>query len=217
MRLEGGTETLCYAMADNPLGPYEWKGVFMEESPVGCWTNHHSFVEYKGQWYLFYHHNDFSPTFDKNRSVRIDKVSFREDGTIIPVVPTWRGVGYFKASDELHIDRYSECVGAKIDYLDEYNLFAGWKVRFTQPYDRVTFNDVDFGTKAPSKIVLRARSEAGASVRVSAGQVGKNVVIPACADWTVLEIPASMKATGMQNVGVELVSGAVEIDWISFR
>ncbi|MBQ5340397.1 MAG: hypothetical protein J6W57_00120 [Oscillospiraceae bacterium] len=188
----------------------------MEESPVGCWTNHHSFVEYKGQWYLFYHHNDFSPDFDKNRSVRIDKVSFREDGTIIPVKPTWRGVGYFKASDELNIDRYSECVGAKIDYLDEYNYFAGWKTRFTQPYDRVTFNEVDFGDKSPSKVVIRARGD-NAALRISAGSVGKNIIIPASADWAVFEVPTSMKVTGMQDICVELVDGACEVDWISFR
>ena len=217
VRLEGGTETLAYAMSDHPLGPYEFKGVFMEESPVGCWTNHHSFVEFKGQWYLFYHHNDFSPTFDKNRSVRIDKVSFREDGTIIPVTPTWRGTGHILASDEVHIDRYSECVGAKIDYLDEYNLFAGWKTRFTQPYDRVRFNEVDFGAKAPSKIVFRACSEAGATLLVTAGTVSAQVKIPSTAGWTLVEVPAKLKVTGMQDVGVELVSGAAEVDWISFR
>ena len=218
VRLDGGTETLAYAMSDNPLGPYEFKGVFMEESPVGCWTNHHSFVEFKGEWYLFYHHNDFSPTFDKNRSVRVDKVYFREDGTIIPVVPTWRGVGYFKSTDELNIDRYSECVGAKIDYLDEYNYFAGWKVRFTQQYDRVRFNDVDFGAKAPKSIVFRAKGD-GAVLNVTVG-AGKSVAytIPASEDWTEVVLPAKQgKAVGMQDITAELASGSIEIDWISFR
>ncbi|MCR4824008.1 MAG: family 43 glycosylhydrolase [Bacteroidales bacterium] len=217
VRLEGGTETLAYAMADHPLGPYEFKGVFMDESPVGCWTNHHSFVEFNGEWYLFYHHNDFSPDFDKNRSVRIDRVYFREDGTIIPVKPTWRGVGHILASDEVHIDRYSECVGAKIDYLDPYNLFAGWKTRFTQPYDRVRFDEVDFGAKAPARIVLRVRSDAGAVLTVTAGTSANKVTVPASSGWMLLEVPARIKATGMQDVSAELVSGAAEVDWISFR
>ena len=51
------------------MGPFTFKGIIMDESPVGCWTNHHSITEYNGQWYLFYHHNDYSPNFDKNRSV----------------------------------------------------------------------------------------------------------------------------------------------------
>ena len=149
--------------------------------------------------------------------MRVDKVFFREDGTIIPVKPTWRGVGYFKSTDQLNVDRYSECVGAKIDYLDEYNYFAGWKTRLTQTYDRVRFDDVDFGAKAPAKVILRARSDAGAVVRISAGDSFKDVTLPASADWKEVELPCKLKATGMQNVGVELVSGACEIDWISFR
>ena len=39
-----------------------------------------------GQWYLFYHHNDYSPQFDKNRSVRIDSLNFNPDGTIQKVI-----------------------------------------------------------------------------------------------------------------------------------
>ena len=56
--VRASTETLAYAMGDSPMGPFEFKGVIMDESPVACWTNHHSIVEYCGQWYLFYHHND---------------------------------------------------------------------------------------------------------------------------------------------------------------
>ena len=50
-----GAERLEYSTAKSPLGPYEWKGVIMDQSASRCWTNHQSVVEYKGQWYLFYH------------------------------------------------------------------------------------------------------------------------------------------------------------------
>ena len=76
------TEVLGYAMSKNPMGPYEYKGLIMEEHENGCWTNHHSIIEFKGQWYIFYHHNDYSPDFDKNRSMRADSLFFNEDGTI---------------------------------------------------------------------------------------------------------------------------------------
>lgn len=93
VRKEGGTETLAYCMSDSPMGPWEFKGLIMKESPTGCWTNHHSIVNYQNQWYLFYHHNDLSPDFDKNRSVRIDSLFFNPDGTIQEVIPTEKGVG----------------------------------------------------------------------------------------------------------------------------
>src|SRR5690606_3064761 len=89
--VENNTERLEYAIGDNPLGPFKVPGVIMDEWPSGCWTNHHSFIEFKNQWYLFYHHNDLSPSFDKNRSMRADSLSFNADGTIRKVIPTLRG------------------------------------------------------------------------------------------------------------------------------
>ena len=103
--VEHNTERLEYAMGNNPLGPFTVTGVIMDETP-DCWTNHHSIIEFKNQWYLFYHHNDLSPDFDKNRSVRIDSLFFNEDGTIRKVTPTLRGVGATPASRHIQIDRY---------------------------------------------------------------------------------------------------------------
>jgi len=84
-------ERLEYAIGNNPMGPFKVTGVLMDESPTGCWTNHHSIIEFNNQWYLFYHHNDFSPEFDKNRSIRVDSLFFNEDGTIQKVIshPAW--------------------------------------------------------------------------------------------------------------------------------
>lgn len=83
-------ERLEYAMADHPMGPFQVAGLIMDESASGCWTNHQSVVQYQDQWYLFYHDRDYSPKFDKNRSVRIDSLFFEPDGTIRKVIPTLR-------------------------------------------------------------------------------------------------------------------------------
>ena len=64
--------------------------------------------------------------------------------------------------------------------------------------------------------MLRAKGK-GASLRVSVGNLGKSIILPACDDWTVLEIPTTMKVTGMQDITVELIDGSCEVDWISFR
>ena len=40
---------MCYAISDSPLGPWEYKGIYME--PTDSYTNHGSIVEFKGQWY----------------------------------------------------------------------------------------------------------------------------------------------------------------------
>src|SRR5664280_3877370 len=118
--VENQIERLEYAMSDSPMGSYKPAGVIMDESASGCWTNHQSIVQYKGQWYLFYHDKDYSPKFDKNRSVRIDSLFFNSDGTIRKVIPTLRGVGITSALQKIEIDRYSlkSETGVSIVFLD---------------------------------------------------------------------------------------------------
>ena len=103
--VENKIERLEYAIADNPMGPFKMTGVIMDESPLNCWTNHQSFIQYKGQWYLFYHQNAYSPKFDKNRSICIDSLFFNRDGTIQKVTPTLRGVGATSATEKISVLR----------------------------------------------------------------------------------------------------------------
>ena len=48
---------LGYAMSTSPLGPYEYKGIIIDN--YGCdpatWNNHGSLVEFQGKWYVLYH------------------------------------------------------------------------------------------------------------------------------------------------------------------
>ena len=80
---------LVYAMSKSPLGPWEYKGVYL--TPTGCDTSHGSVVEYKGQWYAFYHNNSISKQGNL-RSVCADKLYFNADGTIRTVVQTGTGL-----------------------------------------------------------------------------------------------------------------------------
>jgi len=74
-----------YAMSDKPLGPWKHKGILL--GPTGIETSHGSVVQYKGQWYLFYHNGGLSGEGNL-RSVCFDRVFFNEDGTMQKVVQT---------------------------------------------------------------------------------------------------------------------------------
>ncbi len=211
------TEVLAYAMSKNPMGPYEYKGLIMAEHANDCWTNHHSIVNYKGQWYLFYHHNAYSPDDDKRRAFQIEKLYFNPDGTIQEVFPTLRGVGHILASRNIEIDRYSSISGAHIEYLDAEDTFKGWKTVFGKSGDEVCFNEVDFGKKAPKKVVFRVKAEKDAKVGLNLGETAV-FDIPASEDWTEVVLPMPVKVTGMQNMIVKLrTDGNLEIDWIKFK
>lgn len=216
------TECLAYAMSDNPMGPFEYKGIIMEQSPTGCWTNHHSLVEYKGQWYLFYHHNDYSPEFDKNRSVRADSLTFNPDGTIQLVTPTLRGVGITDAGKAIQLDRYSAISqeGASIDYINQANKFDGWKVLFNHKDVWVSYNRVDFGNQEWQKVDARVLSSAGGTLGVYAnGKMIAEIEVPASvSEWKTLSVPVEVAQAGIQDLRVSLVKGNdVQLDWIRFE
>lgn len=218
------TEALVYAMGKNPLGPFEYKGIIMDEHPSKCWTNHHSVVEYKGQWYLFYHHNDLSPAFDKNRSIRADRLYFNEDGTIQKVIPTLRGVGVVPATRQIQLDRYSALSdkGSAIEFLDGKKPFEGWKTVLTEKDAWIRFDNVDFGKRAAKNVRIRAFSESGSALVLRVGNKKKSteikVPVPQNAGWQVITANVSNIPSGIQNIELLLKDpGRVEVDWIQFQ
>lgn len=76
----GDTHLLCYATADNPYGPFRYRGVLLE--PVVGWTTHHSIVEYMGRLFLFHH--DSAPSGGKTwlRSMKVKELFYNPDGSI---------------------------------------------------------------------------------------------------------------------------------------
>lgn len=76
----GDSHLLCYAVGDNPYGPFIYKGVILE--PVVGWTTHHSIVEYKGKWYLFHHDCVPSNGVTWLRSVKVMELDMDSDGNI---------------------------------------------------------------------------------------------------------------------------------------
>lgn len=90
----GGGNRILYAMGDSPLGPFNYKGEILGK--VNSGTNHHSIVEFKGQWYLFYHTADLSrsrlakddPERKKarfRRSVCFAPLEYDDNGLIKPI------------------------------------------------------------------------------------------------------------------------------------
>lgn len=153
------TEVLGYAMSKHPMGPYEYKGLIMAEQPNSCWTNHHSIVNYKGQWYLFYHHNYLSPNDDKRRSACIEKLYFNADGTIQEVKQTMRGVGINKATEKIEIDRYSSASSdVTTALIDTANTFRSYQATLPKKGSWLCYKDVDFSVVNDGYLVLSAKA-----------------------------------------------------------
>lgn len=102
-----GRDEIMYAIADKILGPYEFKGSILPAMNSG--TNHHSIVQYDGNWYLFYHNSDLffenHPEKKKKfgwghegsphpyrRSICAERLFYNENGTIGKVSPSSKGI-----------------------------------------------------------------------------------------------------------------------------
>lgn len=70
---------LEYSIGKTPYGPFEYKGIIMDNRSRNV---HHSILKFHGDWYLFYHVQGPSPY---ERRVCMEKIHYKLDGSIKPV------------------------------------------------------------------------------------------------------------------------------------
>jgi hypothetical protein len=233
------TEVLGYAMSKNPMGPYEYKGLIMAEHANGCWTNHHSIINYKGQWYLFYHHNDFSPRDDKRRSVCIEKLYFNPDGTIQEVKPTMRGVGINQATEKIEIDRYSEASSdVTTALIDTVNTFRGYQATLPVKGSWIKYNDINFDCLTEGYLIVNAKAADNTTLYVREKSANGKILakidmtvkpetpagMPAMFrrdfsnQWLTLTAPLEYTPKGVSDLVITCEGNAgVSVDWILFK
>jgi hypothetical protein len=233
------TEVLGYAMSKNPMGPYEYKGLIMAEQPNGCWTNHHSIVNYKGQWYLFYHHNYFSPSDDKRRSTCIEKLYFNPDGTIQEVKQTLRGVGINQATEKIEIDRYSSAsADVTTQLIDTVNTFRSYEATLPAKGSWLKYNDIDFSCLTDGYLVISAKAPANTKFYVREKSADGKILAkidmtvkpetpagtPAMFrrdfsnQWLTLTAPLEYTPKGVSDLVITTEGdAAVSVDWIQFK
>ena len=234
------TETLAYAMSRSPLGPWDFKGIIMAEHQNHCWTNHHSLVEYQGQWYLFYHHNFFSPGDDKRRSVCIERLTFRADGTIEEVRPTMRGVGINQAAEKIEADRYSTASDdVTTAAIDTTIAFRGNSATLPQQGSWLRYADVDFSQSADAYLVVSANAADNTEFYVREGSAKGKVIAKVTmtvktehtrpgmstpfrrdqsGQWLTMAVNTSHTPQGVCDLVITNEGDApVSIDWLQFK
>ncbi len=147
---------LDYGVSDNPFGPFKHIGTMNYELGVNVnegpkykdknyvpWrlyqSNHGGIVEYHGQDYLFYHTSALSswrqdefkgPGTWTQRSVCIDSLKYKADGTIIPVQQTLKSVDKVVVSQPFEINILKKPLQLKANKLSlkfkKVNLGSGY-------------------------------------------------------------------------------------------
>ena len=201
LRLTDGA--IQYMTADDPLGPYTYRGeLFPNEGRFfGLYgNNHHSIACLNGEYYLFYHSRPVEKAMGitgNYRSPQIDRLTVNPDGSLQQVVGTMKGVPQLKPVDPYK--QQSACTMShqggtlvKGECGDTYvHAYAGGWTRVT---------GVDFGTGA-KELAVHAASEDGGTVYVTLNAVDGEIAaeIPISAgengEWTV-----PFSASGIQDL-----------------
>ncbi len=166
----GRATSLAYATSRSPLGPFEKRGILIDNT--GCdpqtWNNHGSIAEFNGQWYVFYHRSSQSSNF--NRRVCVEPLHFTPDGSIDEVEMTTQGVsGPLAASDTIEAWRAcllsgqvrTEAVGP-----DEHRSDFSEHLTLIQNGDWAAYKYVDFGSGVTSFQAQAASLAYGGTIEV---------------------------------------------------
>lgn len=156
-------EHLAYATSDSPEGPWKYGSTVMAKEG-GSFTNHPGIVDFRGKTYLFYHDASLPGGSGFTRSVCVREMDFGRDGKVNPVKMVKEGVEkglkplcpYRKVEAETMA--WSKRV--KSDYNPQVGVFV--TALRNGSYTRV--RDVDFGEKAPSRILARLSTTHNADI-----------------------------------------------------
>ena len=187
---------LGYSMSTSPLGPYEYKGVIIDNA--GCdpetWNNHGSIVQFGDDWYVLYHRSTHGSR--TMRKACIEPIHFNADGTIDEVEMTSQGAaGPLDAFDRTDAAKACGMTGhtriRRMEGRDDREVLGG-----IHGGDAAVWKYLDFGAGA-RKVTLRVRSKLGGKIILHAdspdGKVLGKVKVAANQDWT--ERSARIKKT----------------------
>ena len=91
----GPNYKVAYAISDSPFGPFERRGVILQQDDkIARGAGHHSVVYNKrsDKYYIIYHRRPIDSNKRDNRVTCIEEMHFDENGNILPVVMTHEGV-----------------------------------------------------------------------------------------------------------------------------
>ena len=178
--------SIGYAMSKSPLGPYEYKGVIVNNA--GCdpetWNNHGSIVQFGDQWYVLYHRSTHGSR--TMRKVCIEPIKFNEDGTIDEVEMTSQGAG-------APLDAFKPVYAAQACWMDgniRIRRIADNPLKeelgAIRNGDIAAWKYLDFSAGA-NKMSIRVKSDLGGEIIVRAdakdGDILGQFTIPANTNW----------------------------------
>ena len=187
---------IAYGMSKNPMGPYEYKGIFMGNPSINGQNinannnNHHGIAEFKGHWYVAYHDRRIANGYDGlekipaedgrpnpnpayHRSVSVDEFTYNADGTMKQLTFTKEGPKQIENFDPY--DWYPALTSSKQKGIRSRSNWTPGKVAehlllpLSTKESWIRVSGVDFGTAATGLTVQAASTDDGNKIEIRTG------------------------------------------------
>jgi arabinoxylan arabinofuranohydrolase len=151
------SEHLGYSTGPSPIGPWKYGGVVMP-SQGRSFTDHPGVVDYKGKTYLFYHNGALPGGGGFHRSVCIDELKFKPDGSVEQMDMSKEGapqIGHLNPYATVQAETICWTGGVETEKCSE----GGMNVCDIDNGDYIKIGGVDFGSAGAATFVARVASE----------------------------------------------------------
>ena len=179
------SEHISYSTSSSPTGPWSFGGIVMP-TQGSSFTNHPGVVDYKGNTYFFYHNGALPDGGGFHRSVCVEQLKFKEDGTIPELKMTREG-----APQIGHLDPYTTVQAETICWESgvetEVCSEGGIDVCQIENGDYIKIKGVDFGIGATSFEARAASATNGGNIEIhldsATGKLVGTCSISGTGDW----------------------------------
>lgn len=164
---------IAYMISDNPMGPWQYQKTILKNPGYFFGTggnNHHSMVQFKGKWYMFYHAfllQDAKGIKGGYRSTNVDEVIMASDGIIEDIKATRSGVEQIE-----WLNPYQKLMATTMSANGGIGVVEEERRSFKEPVivslgdiedgDWIRVSGVDFGENGPASFTIKYSSDGGA-------------------------------------------------------
>ncbi|MBN2344229.1 MAG: family 43 glycosylhydrolase [Deltaproteobacteria bacterium] len=147
--------TIDYLISQNPLHGFVHAGTLLP-NPMQNQNNnnHHSVVQYHGQWYVFYHNRVLSEKYgysEFQRSITLDKIEYDSSGNMkrVNAQPgSVRQLRSLNAYTRLEAESFADQRGISVTPVIQNDRRTGMAVSDIHTGDWIGYSQVDFGSGA---------------------------------------------------------------------
>ena len=147
-------EHIGYSTSNSPTGPWKYGGTVMTPEG-GVFTNHPGVIDFRGKTYFFYHNGNLPGGGGFTRSVCVQELTFKPDGSILEIKMSKEGIAKGLTTLNPYIKTEAETIAWSEGVKSMQNKQVGVFITAMRNGSFTKVKGVDFRDKGASKFFAR--------------------------------------------------------------